>query len=217
MVAPLPPGATPKSQNQSTDTNCQSRRLSTRKNTDSLGKWTAPLWHSGRSARPSRPNIGPRSHRRALRSRVEALSQGHGTSAPRRVIAAAWMSALGRLTNAYGCHRYTVLFYSLLFTLAIAPLLTAFGFSGDLLQIFLAFNLLIALLGVAGRRWRTLLVLVVAIAVGLRAAPASTVGAGLATAALVAGGGLALLTVGAAMRFALRAPRIDGEHIYAAL
>jgi len=127
------------------------------------------------------------------------------------------MSALGRLTNAYGCHRYTVLFYSLLFTLAIAPLLTAFGFSGDLLQIFLAFNLLIALLGVAGRRWRTLLVLVVAIAVGLRAAPASTVGAGLATAALVAGGGLALLTVGAAMRFALRAPRIDAEHIYAAL
>jgi len=127
------------------------------------------------------------------------------------------MSALGRLANAYACHRYTVLFYTLLLTLAIAPLLTALGFSGDLLQIFLAFNLLIALVGATGRSWRTPLVLLAAVAVGLRVAPASTVSAGLATGALVAGSGLALLTVGAAMRFALRAPRIDAEHVYAAL
>lgn len=125
--------------------------------------------------------------------------------------------ALRRLASVFGSHRYAVLFYTLLLTLAAAPLLTALRFSADLLQIFLAFNLLVALLGVPGRSWRMMLVLLAAVVVGLRAAPASAIGGGLATGALVAGSALALLAVACTIRFALRATLIDAEHIYAAL
>jgi len=127
------------------------------------------------------------------------------------------MSARKRLANLYGCHRYAFLFYTLIVTLGVAPLLTALRFGGDLLQLLLAFNLLIALLGVPGHASRTLLILLTAAAVALRAAPASVVGERLSTGALVAGSGLALVAVITAIRFALSAKAIDAEHIYAAL
>jgi hypothetical protein len=127
------------------------------------------------------------------------------------------MSARGRLANLYGCHRYALLFYTLIVTLGIAPLLTALRFGGDLLQLLLALNLLVALLGVPGHALRTLLILLAAAAVALRAAPASAVGERLSTGALVTGGGLALVALIAAIRFALSAKAIDAEHIYAAL
>lgn len=125
--------------------------------------------------------------------------------------------AVGRLARAYGARRYAVLFYALLLTLAASPLLTALHLSTDLLEIFLAFSLLIAVLGVPGERWRTLLILLAAVAIGLRMVPASAVGAGLATGALVAGSGIAVLATASAIRFALRARVIDAEHVCAAL
>src|SRR5215469_4817122 len=103
------------------------------------------------------------------------------------------MSARVRLANLYGCHRYALLFYTLIVTLGAAPLLTALRFSGDLLQLLLAFNLLVALLGVPGRASRTLLILLAASAIALRVAPVSAVGERLATGALIAGCGLALM------------------------
>ena len=121
------------------------------------------------------------------------------------------------LANLFGCHRYAVLFYTLILTLAAAPLLTAFQFSGDWLRVFLAFNLLVALIGVPGRTLRALLIGFVAAVVALRLAPASAVGEGLATATVVAGSGLALVAVVSAMRFSLSATVVDAEHIYAAL
>jgi hypothetical protein len=125
--------------------------------------------------------------------------------------------ALARLANVWESRRYAVLFYALLLTLAAAPLLTAVGFAAEVLQIFLAFNLLIALLGFPGRRWRLMLGLAAAVAMALRVAPASTVDEEMATGALVAVSGIALLTIAATIRFALRATTIDAEHIYAAL
>jgi hypothetical protein len=121
------------------------------------------------------------------------------------------------LASLYSCHRYAVLFYTLILTLAAAPLLTALRFSGDLLQLFLAFNLLVALTGVPGHRSRTLLIGLAAVVVALRLAPASAVGEGVANAAVVAASGLALVAVVSAIRFALLAPAVDAEHIYAAL
>jgi ion channel len=121
------------------------------------------------------------------------------------------------LPGFYTAHRYAVLFYTLLTTLAASPLLTALRFSADLLQIFLAFNVLIALLDVPRRGWRMILVAFVAIAAGLRAAPAAAVGSGLATTALVAGSAVGVLAVMATVRFAMRATVIDSEHVYAAL
>ena len=93
--------------------------------------------------------------------------------------------ALRRLGRIHRAHRYMVLFYTLLFTLGAAPLLAALRFDADLLQIFLAFNLLVALLNVPWQGWRVLLILLAAVAVGLRVAPASVVGVG-ATGALAA-------------------------------
>ena len=123
----------------------------------------------------------------------------------------------GRLATFYGCHRYAVLFSTLFLTLAAAPLLRAFDFSGDLLQLLLVFNLLIALLGVPGHAWRTVLIVLLAAVVALRAAPASAVGAEFATGAALAGSGLALVAVASAIRFALSARTLHAEEIYAAL
>jgi hypothetical protein len=123
----------------------------------------------------------------------------------------------GWLVSAYGPRRYGVLFYTLLLTLGAAPLLAALRFSTDLLQILLAFSLLAALLGVPGQRWRMLLMLLAAVAVGVRATPTSAVGVELATGALVAGSGIALLAAASAIRFAMRERVVDAEHVYAAL
>src|SRR5262245_6901953 len=121
------------------------------------------------------------------------------------------------MARRFASHRYAVLFYALLVTLAVSPLLTALGFSADLLQIFVAFSLLLALIDVSGGRGRVLLLLVAAIVIGLRVAPASSGGVRLEAGALVVASGLALFAVARTMRFALAASVIDDEHIYAAL
>ena len=121
------------------------------------------------------------------------------------------------LANLYGCHRHAVIFYTLILTLAASPLLTALHFSGDLLQLLLAFNLLVGLTGVPGHATRTLLIVLAAAVVALRVAPPSAVSEGFATGAVVAGSGLALVAVVSAVRFALSTNAVDAEHIYAAL
>jgi len=121
------------------------------------------------------------------------------------------------LARVHGSHRYGILFYTLLFTLAAAPLLNALHFDADLLQIFLAFSLLIALLDVPGQRWRIFLIVLAAVSMGLRIVPASTVGRGVTSGALVVAGILALLAAASAARFAVRAQVINAEQIYAAL
>jgi hypothetical protein len=126
-------------------------------------------------------------------------------------------SALARLAHRRGARRYAVLFYTLLLTLGAGPLLRALHFSGDLLQIFLAFSLLVALLDVPGRRWRTVVMLLAAVALGLRVAPASAVGVGFANGALALASALALVAAACAIRFAMRTQVINAEQIYAAL
>jgi ion channel len=125
--------------------------------------------------------------------------------------------SLARLTTVYGANRYGVLFYTLIFTLGASPLLTALHFNADLLQIFLAFSLLVALLDIPDQSWRAVLMLLAAIAVGLRVAPMSTVGVEVRTGALVVGSGIALLGAASAVRFAMRARGVTAEQIYAAL
>ena len=125
--------------------------------------------------------------------------------------------ALRRLGQIHGAHRYMVLFYTLLFTLAASPLLTALRFDADLLQILLAFNLLVALLDVPWQGWRVVLTLLAAVVVGLGVAPASTLGVGVTTSALAVASVLALLAAASAARFAMRAQVINAEQIYAAL
>ena len=124
---------------------------------------------------------------------------------------------LARLIQMHRAHRYAVLFYTLLLTLGAAPLLVALRFSADLLQMFLAFSLLVALCDIPSQRWRVLLMLVAAVSMGMAVAPASAVDVRVATGALVIASALALVAAGNALRFALRAQRITAEEIYAAL
>lgn len=127
------------------------------------------------------------------------------------------MSQAASLAAAYSRRRYAVLFYTLLLTLGAAPLLAALQFSTNLLQILLVFCLLAALLGVPDQRWRGILMVVAAIALGLRAAPTSAVGSGLAGGSLAVACAIAMLAAASALRFAMRTASVDAEHLYAAL
>ena len=60
--------------------------------------------------------------------------------------------------------RYALLFYSLLLTLAVVPLRRALGFSNSLLELFLAINLLAAVVPIRGRKSRRVLLLCLVVA-----------------------------------------------------
>jgi hypothetical protein len=123
----------------------------------------------------------------------------------------------GWIERAYSTRRYSILFYSLLATLAAGPLLDALGFDADLLEVFLAANLLAAVLPTLSehRGWLLLSLLVVAVSTRYGAEwigqPAIST-AGLALWTIVA-----LLAAALALRFAVRAASVDSEHLYAAL
>jgi hypothetical protein len=130
------------------------------------------------------------------------------------------MPVKGRIKRAaarYGAHRYRMLFYALLVTLAAGPLLSVFRFDREFLQVFLAFALLVAVLDMPEPRWRLALGVLAAFVIGLRLAPPSAVGPEVATGALVAGSILALPGMWSAMRFVMRATVISSEQVYAAL
>jgi voltage-gated potassium channel Kch len=125
------------------------------------------------------------------------------------------LAALGRV---YFRRRYTILFYSLLLTMVAAPLSGALGLEADLIELFLAANLVTAIVPMAGRYERLLLIVVL-----LSVALIMRVGTGLVNQAAVSAAGLmiwtifALLAAANALSFALRAQSIDREHVYAAL
>jgi voltage-gated potassium channel Kch len=118
--------------------------------------------------------------------------------------------------RAYLARRYGVLFYSLLLTLCAAPGLVALGFDTSALQVFIAVNLVLAVIGGTTRRLSPLFLLVIA-ALGVRLAATVLRSDALATATLPFWSVLGLIAVAAAVRFALRGAAIDAEHLYAAL
>src|SRR5262245_33008712 len=100
---------------------------------------------------------------------------------------------LERLAHGYMTRRYAVLFYTLLATLAAGPLLTALHFRADLLQIFVAFNVLIALSGVAVSGRRLPVLLLAAVVIGLNVIPVSMIGERVELGALALWSGIGLL------------------------
>jgi hypothetical protein len=117
---------------------------------------------------------------------------------------------------AYLRRRYTVLFYLLLLTLGGVPLITTLGFTGALVDILLAASLLAAVTPVARARTGRVML---AVALIWLARPVtvwfdhpllSAATLGLWTV-------IGLLAAGFALRFAMRATRVDAEHLYAAL
>jgi len=121
------------------------------------------------------------------------------------------------IVRAYRRHRFAALFYSLLLTLGAGPLLAAFAVDPNWVRLFLELNLLAAVFGVTSGRASRPLRLGLALIVAMRlvelflGAQAITI----ATRPLVIAIGFG--AAGAALAFALRAARVDTEHVYAAL
>lgn len=119
--------------------------------------------------------------------------------------------------RAYLRHCYAVLFFSLILTLFVGPILKAIGFHGNFLQLFLGLNLLAASVPLESRKWRWVLPVIVLAAIILRIVSLwagqtelSTLSIGLWTA-------IAMYAVFSALRFSLRSPAITTEPLYAAL
>jgi len=126
-------------------------------------------------------------------------------------------SGVGWFGRAYFQRRYTILFYSLLLTIAASPLVASIGFDTDLIDWFLAVNLLAAIIPISGFNERRLLLIIVIAALILRFATGWLNQATLAAASLMIWTVVALVAAGGALSFAFRAQSIDREHVYAAL
>ena len=134
-----------------------------------------------------------------------------------REVSAQRASWLRDLWRAYLHRRYTILFYTLFLTLVAAPLLSAFEFKGVLIELFLAANLLAALIPVAMVRIRRVLLVGTAVIWLARPLTAWFDHSALSVMMLGLWTVLALFAAAGALRFALGNEPIDAEHLYAAL
>jgi len=121
------------------------------------------------------------------------------------------------LVFAYFKRHYALLFYSLLLTIAASPLVASVELGTDLIDWFLAVNLLAAVIPIAGRNERRLLPIIVIAALILRIATGWLNQATLAAASLMIWTVVALVAASEALSFAFRARSIEREHVYAAL
>lgn len=124
---------------------------------------------------------------------------------------------LAALGSAYFQRRYAILFYSLLTTIAAGPLFASLGFGTDLIELFLAANLVAAVIPIDGRNERRVLLFIVIAVLVLRCATGWFNQAKLVAASRMIWTLIALIAAGGALRFAFRARSIDREHVYAAL
>lgn len=123
----------------------------------------------------------------------------------------------GGLRRVYGRWRYAILFYSLLLTLAVGPLRNALGFRVNLLELFLAINLLAAVVPIGGRKTRLLLLIFLVVVFAMRVGVAWLDQAVLVPTNLTLWAVVALFAATSALRFALGARVVDREHLYAGL
>ena len=114
-------------------------------------------------------------------------------------------------------HRYAALFYSLILTLIVAPILKAIGLHGNVMQLFLGLNLLAASVPLESRKGRWALPAIVLVAIVLRIVSLQADHAELSTLSLWLWTAIGLYAVFNALRCALRSSIINSEHLYAAL
>ena len=127
------------------------------------------------------------------------------------------MDPLRSLLPAYRRRRFAILFFSLVLTLVGNPLLDAVGPDLDLLEAFLALNLLSAILsGVVGGHWRTLVILA-ALCLTLRGISVAFGNPLVLSASEVIWAVAGLVACIATLHFVLRKGTVDSERIYAAL
>ncbi|HEU4345067.1 MAG TPA: ion channel [Candidatus Binatia bacterium] len=123
----------------------------------------------------------------------------------------------GALRSAYFRHRYAILFYTLLLTMVAAPLFAAFSFTGSLIELFLAANLLMAVIPISIGKARHILLTIVAALWLARPVTAWFDHPALSAMTLGLWTLIALFAAAGALRFAMGAESVDAEHLYAAL
>ena len=126
-------------------------------------------------------------------------------------------SGLAALGSAYFQRRYTILFYSLLLTIAAGPLFASMGFGTDPIEFFLGINLLAAVMPIGGRRGRRLLLGILITALIIRLATGWLNQATFAVVSLMIWTVVALIAAGLALRFAFSARSVDRQQVDAAL
>jgi Ion channel len=126
-------------------------------------------------------------------------------------------SGASGLWRTYRNWRYAILFYSLLLTLAVGPLRSVLGFHANLLELFLAINLLAAVAPIGGRKTRLVLLTILVVAFVGRGGIAWLGQAALVPMDLALWTVVALPAAASALRFALGARMVDREHLYAGL
>jgi hypothetical protein len=117
----------------------------------------------------------------------------------------------------YGSHRYAILFFTLLFTLAASPLASALGWSVTAMEILLGVSLIAAVMPHASGRTRIIFLGGLLLLLVGRAVATETHQQALSDTALGLWAVIGLLAAAGALRFVLRAGRITSEHIFAAL
>jgi len=121
------------------------------------------------------------------------------------------------LRRGYHARRYAILFYTLLLIMVAMPLFAAFGLSGALIEFFLAASLLAAVMPVGTVGSRPALLTVTVLVWLARPLTAWFHNPALSVMTLGLWTLLGLFAAAGALRFAMSASQIDGEHLYAAL
>ncbi|MBL8198386.1 MAG: two pore domain potassium channel family protein [Chromatiales bacterium] len=119
--------------------------------------------------------------------------------------------------DVYTRNRYGVLFFGLLLSLVLSPVLDPLGFETSVVEALLAMNLVAATLALDRGPVRRTVLVVLAIALVTRPAADFMNQGDLSIASLAVWGVLALGTVAGALRFALRGSVVGREQVYAAL
>jgi hypothetical protein len=119
--------------------------------------------------------------------------------------------------QAYGRHRYAILFYSLLFMLVAAPVAASSNLPPIVIKLLIAVCLMLAVLPSATKRSRIILVAAMLLLIAVRFVSERDdvpidFGPVLALYGLTG-----LLAAAASLRFAVTSPKVGGETIYAAL
>lgn len=114
-------------------------------------------------------------------------------------------------------HRYAILFYALLATIAVGPLLEALDIGRVAMEVLLTASLIAAVFPIGVLERRRTMFAIVALALLLRWLSSHL---GLATISAVGAllwGAVALVAVIGAVRYSMSSARVDAEHLYAAL
>lgn len=124
---------------------------------------------------------------------------------------------IARFWRAYHARRYAILFFTLLFTLLVMPVASAFGRSVTAIEFLLGVSLLAAVMPMGSPRTRGFLLTGIILVLLARAVATETHQQTLSDTTFGLWAIIGLLAAAGALHFVLKGGRITSEHIFAAL